>query len=117
MSRARTPPAAGSGRVPMRRLSQLAGRMPNSALDELSDRELWALQRDLIDAAMDAVSPPEEVQGRVRGWARNFHIGGADDLPARSLWAKVRPRVDRQAGGIELDWLSPRMQAILSQNA
>jgi hypothetical protein len=91
--------------------------MPNGALDELSDRELWALQRDLIDAAMDGTRPPEEVQARVRGWARNFHIGGADDLSARVLWSKVRPRVDRQAGGIELDWLSPRMQAILSETA
>ena len=44
-------------------------------------------------------------------------IGGADDLPVRVLWRRVRPLVDRQAGGMELDWLSPRMQAILSEGA
>jgi hypothetical protein len=100
-----------------RRLSRLEGRLPNSALDELNDRELWALQRDLIDAALETDRPPSDVSGRVRGWARSFHVGGADDLPARVLWERVRPRVDHQAGGIELDWLSPRMQAILSEGA
>jgi hypothetical protein len=112
MSRART-----DGSPLRRKLSRLEGRLPNSALDELSDRELWALQRDLIDAALEADLPPTDVQSRVRGWARNFHVGGADDLPARVLWSRVRPRVDRQAGGIELDWLSPRMQAILAEGA
>ena len=114
MSRSRPP---GDGLPLRRKLSQLEGRLPNSALDELSDRELWALQRDLIDAALEADCPPTDVQSRVRGWARNFQVGGADDLPARVLWSRVRPRVDHQAGGMELDWLSPRMQAILAEGA
>lgn len=100
-----------------RRLSELAGQLPNSALDELSERELWALQRDLIDAAMEAEHPAIQVQGRVRAWARSFQVGGADDLAAAVLWRRVRPRVDLQAGGMELDWLSPRMQSILSRGA
>ena len=98
-----------------RKLSRLEGRLPSTALDELSDRELWALQRDLIDAALEDDQPTPEVLDRVRTWARSFQIGGADDLPAVVLWRRVRPLVDRQAGGIELDWLSPRMQAILSE--
>jgi hypothetical protein len=106
-----------SGAGLQRRLSRLEGRMPNSALDELSDRELWALQRDLIDAALEDRSPAADVLARIRIWARSFQIGGADDLPAERLWLRVRPLVDRQAGGIELDWLSPRMQAILSGEA
>jgi hypothetical protein len=100
-----------------RRLSRLEGRMPSGALDELSDRELWALQRDLIDAAFDTAPAPQEVAVRVRGWARSFQVGGADDLPAKVLWERVRPLVDHQAGGMELDWLSPRMQAILAETA
>ena len=100
-----------------RKLSRLEGRLPSTALDELSDRELWALQRDLIDAALDDQQPTHEVLDRVRTWARSFQIGGADDLPAAMLWRRVRPLVDRQAGGIELDWLSPRMQAILTETA
>lgn len=106
-----------SGPGLQRRLSRLEGRLPASALDELTDSELWALQRDLIDAALEDEGAPDEVLARVRTWARSFQIGGADDLPARVLWRRVRPLVDRQAGGIELDWLSPRMQAILSENA
>jgi hypothetical protein len=98
-----------------RRLSRLEGRLPNSARDELSERELWALQRDLIDAALDGPRPPNEVLVRVRSWARSFQIGGADDLPALVLWRRVRPLVDRQAGGIELDWRSARMLAILDE--
>ena len=113
MSRSR-PPSDGPLQ---RKLSRLEGRLPSSALDELSDRELWALQRDLIDAALEAMPPPADVAARVRGWARSFQVGGADDLPARVLWARVRPAVDQQAGGIELDWLSARMQAILAETA
>lgn len=97
-----------------RGLSRLEGRLPASALDELNESELWALQRDLIDAALDTPAPPADVLSRIRIWARSFQIGGADDLPAGELWRSVRPLVDRQAGGMELDWLSPRMQAILS---
>ena len=78
---------------------------------------MWALQRDLIDAALDNEQPGSEVLARVRTWARSFQIGGADALPVRVLWRRVRPLVDRQAGGMELDWLSPRMQAILSEGA
>jgi len=100
-----------------RELSRLEGRLPTSALDELNERELWALQRDLIDAVLDTDAPPAKVLSRIRLWARSFQIGGADDLPARQLWLSVRPLVDRQAGGVELDWLSPRMQAILSDAA
>ncbi len=114
MSRSRPP---SDGPPAHLKLSRLGGRLPSSALDELSDRELWALQRDLIDAALDAAPPPIDVADRVRNWARSFQVGGADDLPARVLWARVRPRVDHQAGGIELDWLSPRMQAILAETA
>lgn len=106
-----------SGPGLQRRLSRLDGRLPSSALDELSDRELWALQRDLIDAALENDQPGSEVLVRVRTWARSFQIGGADDLPVRVLWRRVRPLVDRQAGGMELDWFSPRMQAILSEGA
>ncbi|HTK34614.1 MAG TPA: hypothetical protein VL358_04910 [Caulobacteraceae bacterium] len=106
-----------SGPGLQRRLSRLDGRLPSSALDELSDRELWALQRDLIDAALENDKPGAEVLVRVRAWARSFQIGGADDLPIPVLWRRVRPLVDRQAGGMELDWLSPRMQAILSEGA
>ena len=106
-----------SGPGLQRRLSRLDGRLPSSALDELSDRELWALQRDLIDAALEKDQPVDEVLVRVRTWARSFQIGGADDLPVLALWRRVRPLVDRQAGGMELDWLSPRMQAILSDGA
>lgn len=114
MSRSRPP---GDSLPLQRKLSRLEGRLPNSALEELSERELWALQRDLIDAALEAERPAADVAARVRAWARSFHVGGADDLPARVLWVRVRPRVDRQAGGMELDWLSPRMQAILSEGA
>jgi hypothetical protein len=99
-----------------RRLSRLEGRLPNAARDELTEHELWALQRDLIDAALDDARPPAEVLTRVRNWARSFQIGGADDLPAAVLWRRVRPLVDRQAGGIELDWRSPRMLAILAED-
>jgi hypothetical protein len=106
-----------SGPGLQRRLSRLDGRLPSSALDELSDRELWALQRDLIDAALEKDQPAPEVLARVRSWARSFQIGGADDLPIPMLWRRVRPLVDRQAGGMELDWLSARMQAILSEAA
>ncbi len=106
-----------SGPGLQRRLSRMDGRLPSSALDELNDRELWALQRDLIDAALDNEPPAAEVLERVRAWARSFQIGGADDLPVRVLWRRVRPLVDRQAGGMELDWLSPRMQAILAEGA
>lgn len=113
MSRSRPP----SDNVPLRKLSRLEGKLPNSALDELTDRELWALQRDLIDAAFDDQPPPADVAVRVRTWARSFQVGGADDLSARILWDRIRPRVDHQAGGMELDWLSPRMQAILSEGA
>jgi hypothetical protein len=109
--------APGDGLPLQRKLSRLEGRLPNSALDVLSDSELWALQRDLIDAALEAERPAADVAARVRSWARSFHVGGADDLPAPTLWARVRPRVDHQAGGMELDWLSPRMQAILAEGA
>jgi hypothetical protein len=104
-----------SGPGLQRRLSRLDGRMPSSALDELNDRELWALQRDQLDAAFEGEQPGAEVLTRVRTWARSFQIGGADDLPALALWRRVRPLVDRQAGGLELDWLAPRMQAILAE--
>jgi hypothetical protein len=97
-----------------RRLSRLQGRLPTSALEELSERELWAVQRDLIDAALHGGGVAPELAARVRDWARGFQIGGADDLPASVLWSSVRPLVDHQAGGIELDWLSPRMQALLA---
>ncbi len=99
-----------------RRLSRLEGRLPNCARDELSECELWALQRDLIDAALEDAPPPAEVALLVRVWARSFQIGGADDLSAVSLWGRVRPLVDRQAHGVELDWRSPRMLAILSED-
>ena len=89
--------------------------MPALALEQLNDCELWALQRDLIDAALAARAPPEDVLSRIRIWARSFEIGGADDLAAIALWASVRPLVDHQAEGVELDWLSPRMQAILAE--
>ena len=65
-----------SGPGLQRRLSRLDGRLPSSALDELNDRELWALQRDLIDAALDNEQPGSEVLARVRTWARSFQIGG-----------------------------------------
>jgi hypothetical protein len=104
----RSPPAL------QRRLSRLQGRLPAGALEELSDDELWAVQRDLIDAALEAGRGAPEVGARVRDWARGFQIGGADDLPAQALWSRVRPLVDHQAGGIALDWGSPRMRALLA---
>jgi hypothetical protein len=98
-------------------LARLQGRIPAGACRTLSLEELWAVQRDAIDAAIALESCGAPLSARIRLWARDFQVSGADDLPAPALWPPVRIIVDAQSGGLELDWSSQRLQEVLAAAA
>ena len=93
----------------------LRGQVPAAACGMLSVEELWAVQRDAIDAIVHALAPTAALAIRIRDWARDFSLAGADDLPISALWPAVRPIVDAQSGRLKLDWTSPALRGLLDQ--